>query len=61
VSSSSGGKRRGGCILVYNKENPQQRRFFFSIFYLKTEIFPLSEILCILSPGKKVNIPPKKP
>jgi hypothetical protein len=52
------GRGEGECVLVYHKEKAQQRRFF-SIFYLKTEIFPVSEILRILSPRKKGNIPKK--
>ena len=51
------GKGEGECILVFHKEKAPKLRFFFSISYLKTETFPDSEILCILSPGKKGTIP----
>jgi hypothetical protein len=41
---------------MYNKEKAQHRRLFVSIFCLKKETFPVSEILCVLSPGKRDNI-----
>jgi len=56
VSSSSGGKRRGWLYLGVPQRKKAQHRRSFSIFYLILPTFPVSEMLCILSPGKRGNI-----